>query len=99
MPDAFTVQEIADFAAAEREAHRRQQQEREVEIERLRGAYDPRHIYSREEIAQLLDPRRRAACSEFERMRIDVEVARAAKEGRILGGLDPLDRGAKGPAR
>jgi hypothetical protein len=98
-PDAFTAQEVADFAEAERAALRRQQQEREVEAEQLRGTYDPRRIYSRKEVADLFAARRRGELTGLAWARLEVELMRAGAQGRIAGAIPTWGRGEEGPPK
>jgi hypothetical protein len=49
----------------------------------------PGRIYTRAEVARLLDPRRRGKKSDVEWERLQREIIAAGREGRILGGLDP----------
>jgi hypothetical protein len=47
-----------------------------------------KRIYTREEVARLLDPRRRGKKSDIEWERLQREIISAGREGRIRGALD-----------
>lgn len=48
-----------------------------------------KRIYSRAEVARLLDPRRRGKKSDIEWQRLQLEIIAAGREGRIRDALDP----------
>jgi hypothetical protein len=47
-----------------------------------------KRIYTRDEVARLLDPRRRGKKSDVEWERLQREIIAAGREGRIRGALD-----------
>jgi HEAT repeat protein len=57
--------------------------------------YEPQpsgRIYTRAEVARLMDPRRRGKKTDVEWARLQNEIITAGREGRIVGGLDPYGK-------
>jgi hypothetical protein len=84
--DLITREDMDAFMAREREAQRRQQIEREAAAQML---FEPRAVYSRQQVAEIFAARRRGEWSgtEAEWARLEVALIRAAAEGRVAGAL------------